>query len=1316
MPDSRQSAEQIAERIKQGETVSGREIVQCLGIEDVAERVSALLELLKAYLNIGHVERAKALVERAWILSGYASDLLEIYLQIQQHAGDVEAYRQALKRVGLARAEQGEVSAALDLFNRWQYAYVAFHGEDRYEYDPDVLEAVRHMASSKRFPPAFQAPRPDEKLRVAYLMFGTTQANSVIVKISKLFAQYHDKDRVEAAFYVPEPARLVKTQTQAVEALAFIAGQGCNVTVAPDAGSVEEGLVRLAGALHEFRPHVLVLNAALADFQHYFIAALQPAPVVLGFVSGPPAQFVPPELDGAIAWTWHPLMDSPVPCSHVPLEVDLPDLASFQVRTRAEVGLPDDAVVLAAGGRHLKFRAPVFWQTIVKLLEQHANAWFLAVGVGEDQLSHIVPKLDAAVRARLRFVPWMQDYLRVLGTADIVLDTFPSGGGVVLQDAMAIGMPVVAFENDYLKPFDQTDWAPAQEFMPECELVIPRGNQARYLEVVGRLVTEPAYRASMGKLCQRHVLDHFGSPARMVARCEAIYSELLQRKTQPAIGGETKSPGVSLSRVPQLTHTVVTAEQRDEAALELEKVDVTREESGAYSIQAIYRSKGKKAQAEGWIAATDRLASVQLKDKKTGKPVVITAGDMYRCWSAGYDFQREWDRLLASGKKPSIAFTVVAGSQLGGGTIVLYRFARWLAELGYQVTIYSDDAPPDWLELPCRYATFKYAADRYQAITEDVVIVYSMLELLHVLKAQPSGKVVLHLCQGLEHLHYPGQGSDQVFQDVFDIFYALPVGRIVVSPHLHDFFAERYAQQSFLIPNGIDHRVFQQQGRRSGVDSGRKQVLVVGNPHNQNKNIGPVLEAMHLLARQRPEWQWHLVMVSGQQVSLPAMPPEAGYTATLYCGLTPAELCEQYRQSDVLVNVSLYEGFGLPSIEAMACGTPVVQGNNQGLNGIARDGENCLRVVSTDPAMIARAIEAICADADLRDRLITNGRETAAQFTLLSQFDAFQTEFERLLGQRFEPQAVAAIKADLSAGSEVAQAAYPVAAASPADGRPLFSILVPTYNHAKFLPAALDSILAQTFGDWEAVVVNDGSTDDTPAILDAYAARDPRIRPIHKENGGTVSALNEALRNSRGRWICWLSSDDLFEPEKLAVHVVEMSKHPQTRFFFTNFYLLDDPPGRKYPAPLDIPNYIPGEAHQVIRLFYYNYLNGISVAIDRRLFEELGGFNPRYRAGHDFDMWLRISARYRSRFIDQRLSTTRQHPGQDTRKSVMTGIIDSGVACLDFLNQHAFGDLYPALDLGRRDNVVNAIQTTLSAVFNGSAASRCRCLIGWRSG
>src|SRR5687767_4267430 len=101
---------------------------------------------------------------------------------------------------------------------------------------------------------------------------------------------------------------------------------------------------------------------------------------------------------------------------------------------------------------------------------------------------------------------------------------------------------------------------------------------------------------------------------------------------------------------------------------------------------------------------------------------------------------------------------------------------------------------------------------------------------------------------------------------------------------------------------------------------------------------------------------------------------------------------------------------------------------------------------------------------------------------------------------------------------------------------PLFSILVPVYNHAHFVPATLDTLLAQTYPNWEAVIVNDGSTDDTPQVLESYAKKDPRFRVFNKTNGGVGSALNYGLRQVRGHWIGWLSSDDFYQPDKLEIH------------------------------------------------------------------------------------------------------------------------------------------------------------------------------------
>lgn len=827
---------EVAGRIAAGEVVPWDELLPFLCQPDTRSRTQANLALAEALLHrqqAGDLDQATELAARAWEISGFSDKAFPVYVTVCVLRKDVDGVASAYKRLGLRRWDEGRCNEAFDLFYISQYAHVEVLRRDHTEYDHELLRHFRQQAAARPLPDLVATP--GERVRLGYLLYGITQLKSIIVRLGIGLMAKHDSKRFEVTCYVPERMTQILAVPHAREALEKIRGLGISVVTAPEIESDSEALWHLAARIKADGTDVLLDLAALADYRRYFLTCLRPAPLIAGYLWGPPSQFVPPHLDFCVGSNRHAQMDCPVDIEFVPGEYELPDLSAIQPMARSALGIPESAFVLAASGRHVKFSAPEFWRGIAEILHNLPHAHFLAIGVASDQVD--LTALPTTVVQRIHCTGWRADNLAIVAVADVVIDTYPTGGGYALAEAMAMGIPAMVFRNDYTHRFDPVAWSPIEETIPIPDILFARGDFTAMAAQARRLAEQPDYKRELGERCRATVLA-ISDPSRSVRSLEEVLLKRVEQQTS-VIGLARESLSHSASDIAQLTDT---------------------------------------------------------------------------------------------------------------------------------------------------------------------------------------------------------------------------------APH--------------------------------------------------------------------------------------------------------------------------------------------------------------------QPALV-------------------NGSR-----------------------------------------------------------RPFFSILVPTYNQAQYLPAALDSLLAQTYTDWEAAVVNDGSTDDTAAVLDAYARRDPRIRAVHKENGGTASALNEALRQSKGQWIGWLSSDDLFEPDKLAAHVEAIRQHPETRFFHTNFYVLDDPPGRKYPGPLDVAKHIPAETHQVIQLFGFNYLNGISIMVERVLFEEVGGFNPRYRGGQDFDMWLRLSARSRSRFIDRRLSTTRQHPGQDTQKSVMIGIIDCGVACLDFLNHRSFAELFPALDLGQVESAVAAIQAVLGIVLDARSNIR----------
>jgi len=202
------------------------------------------------------------------------------------------------------------------------------------------------------------------------------------------------------------------------------------------------------------------------------------------------------------------------------------------------------------------------------------------------------------------------------------------------------------------------------------------------------------------------------------------------------------------------------------------------------------------------------------------------------------------------------------------------------------------------------------------------------------------------------------------------------------------------------------------------------------------------------------------------------------------------------------------------------------------------------------------------------------------------------------------------------------------------------SVIIPVYNQERYLGAAIDSVLAQTYRDFEVIVVDDGSTDGTPEIIASYL---PRIRGFRKPNAGGASALNLGIREAQGDWIGWLSSDDLWEPTRLARQMEALRERPTAGFVFSDFVKIDPDGGVIGEVRAACPS---GKRGLQLALVRRCFVNGCTTLIRREAFARVGLFDERDRFAPDYDMWFRILRHYEALHVPEPLVRYRIHPGQ----------------------------------------------------------------------
>lgn len=187
--------------------------------------------------------------------------------------------------------------------------------------------------------------------------------------------------------------------------------------------------------------------------------------------------------------------------------------------------------------------------------------------------------------------------------------------------------------------------------------------------------------------------------------------------------------------------------------------------------------------------------------------------------------------------------------------------------------------------------------------------------------------------------------------------------------------------------------------------------------------------------------------------------------------------------------------------------------------------------------------------------------------------------------------------------------------------KPRVTVCIPVYNMEKYVAETLDSLQAQTYQDYEAIIVNDGSTDSSKDIITPYLS-DPRFRYIYQDNKGLAGARNTALAVAEGEWFAQLDSDDMWTPDKLELQIALADEDPNANFVYANVLEFRDDGWQR----VAYDDSMMPEGDLTPYFYTTNFVAGSAVMVKTAVLRELGGY-PIQKLGEDYTTWLKLCQR-----------------------------------------------------------------------------------------
>jgi glycosyltransferase involved in cell wall biosynthesis len=218
---------------------------------------------------------------------------------------------------------------------------------------------------------------------------------------------------------------------------------------------------------------------------------------------------------------------------------------------------------------------------------------------------------------------------------------------------------------------------------------------------------------------------------------------------------------------------------------------------------------------------------------------------------------------------------------------------------------------------------------------------------------------------------------------------------------------------------------------------------------------------------------------------------------------------------------------------------------------------------------------------------------------------------------------------------------------------PNVSVIMPCYNHARYVKEAVEGILAQTFGDLELIITDDCSKDNSPGIIHEYEKKDPRVIGIyHRKNEGEGKSRNDAMAKSSGKFIAFCDSDDIWENEKLETQLPFFKKFENIDAIHSDSIIIDEnstATGKRFSSLFQKGMRLTGDLFN--QLCLRNVINVPTVILRRKCLSDAGWFEEDFRYLADWIYWIRVARKNTFFYIDEPLARYRVHSQSTSRDS-----------------------------------------------------------------